>query len=115
LLRFQAHRGTRQNPGGDGAPPFGLLIEHLLDERAAGRDKTVRELVAFYQTARARFETDPAFAERARQRVVLLQGSDPETLALWRRLIDVSVEHFSALYAQLGVTLRPEDIAGESR
>jgi arginyl-tRNA synthetase len=115
LLEFQGHRVIRQNHVGDWGTPFGLLIEHLLDERAAGRDKTVRELVAFYQTARARFETDPAFAERARQRVVLLQGSDPETLALWRRLIDVSVEHFSALYAQLGVTLRPEDIAGESR
>src|SRR5262249_39926320 len=45
----------------------------------------------------------------------LLQGGDAETLALWHRLIDVSVAHFSALYEQLGVTLRPEDVAGESR
>ena len=37
------------------------------------------ELVAFYQAARARFDGDPAFADRARRRVVLLQASDPET------------------------------------
>ena len=32
----------------------------------------------------------PGFAERARRRVVLLQGGDAETLALWRRLVDES-------------------------
>jgi arginyl-tRNA synthetase len=115
LLEFQGHRVIRQNHVGDWGTPFGMLIEHLLDERAAGRDSTVRELVGFYQAARARFEADPAFAERTRRRVVLLQGGDQETLALWRRLIDLSVEHFSTLYEQLGVTLRPEDVAGESR
>ncbi len=114
LLEFQGHRVIRQNHVGDWGTPFGMLIEHLLDERTGGRDSTVRELVAFYQAARARFDGDAAFAERARQRVVLLQGGDPDTLALWRRLIDLSVEHFSALYAQLGVTLRPGDVAGES-
>jgi len=115
LLEFQGHRVVRQNHVGDWGTPFGMLIEHLLDERSAGRDSTVRELVSFYQAARARFDGDPDFAERARRRVVLLQGGDADTLALWRRLIDVSVEHFSELYAQLGVTLRPDDIAGESR
>src|SRR5262249_3507260 len=115
LLDFQGHHVIRQNHVGDWGTPFGMLIEHLLDERAAGRDSTVRELVGFYQTARARFETDPAFAARARPRVVVLQSGDGETLGLWRRLIDVSVEHFSEIYARLGVTLRPEDVAGESR
>jgi arginyl-tRNA synthetase len=92
-----------------------MLIEHLLDEQAAGRHSTVRELAEFYRAARARFDEDAPFAERARRRVVLLQGGDPATLALWRRLVDASMDHFSALYDQLGVTLRPEDIAGESR
>ena len=43
-----------------------------------------------------KFDADPAFAERSRKRVVLLQAGDEATLALWRRLIDVSVEHFTA-------------------
>src|SRR5262245_13406634 len=115
VLEFQGHHVIRQNHVGDWGTPFGMLIEHLLDERATGREATVRELVAFYQAARRKFDGDPAFAERARRRVVLLQGGDAETLALWRRLIEVSVEHFSALYEQLGVTLQPGDVAGESR
>jgi len=115
LLDFAGDRVIRQNHVGDWGTPFGMLIEHLLDEQAAGRDSTVRELAEFYRAARARFDGDATFAERARHRVVLLQGGDATTLALWRRLVDASIEHFSALYDQLGVTLRPEDVAGESR
>jgi arginyl-tRNA synthetase len=115
LLEFEGHRVIRQNHVGDWGTPFGMLIEHLLDERATGHEAGVRELVAFYQAARAKFDADPAFAERARRRVVLLQSGDAETLALWHRLIDVSVVHFSEVYERLGVTLRPEDVAGESR
>ena len=115
LLDFAGDRVIRQNHVGDWGTPFGMLIEHLLDEQAAGRDSTVRELTEFYRAARARFDGDATFAERARHRVVLLQGGDATTLAHWRRLVDASIEHFSALYDQLAVTLRPEDVAGESR
>src|SRR4029077_3552288 len=44
LLDFAAARVIRQNHVGDWGTPFGMLIEHLLDEQAAGRDSTVREL-----------------------------------------------------------------------
>jgi arginyl-tRNA synthetase len=115
LLEFQGHRVIRVNHIGDWGTPFGMLIEHLLDAQAAGGTADMGELVAFYKAARAKFDADPAFAERARRRVVLLQGGDAETLALWRRLIDQSVAHFTALYERLGVTLRPEHVAGESR
>jgi arginyl-tRNA synthetase len=113
LLEWQGHVVVRRNHVGDWGTPFGMLIEHLLDESAGG-GAGVRELGAFYRAARAKFEGDPAFADRARGRVVLLQSGDAETLAHWRRLIDISVEHFSALYAALGVTLRPADVVGES-
>ena len=115
LLAFQGDHVIRQNHVGDWGTPFGMLIEHLRDEHAEGRSASVAELVAFYQAARVRFDGDPGFADRARHRVVLLQADDPETLALWRRLVDVSVAHFTALYETLGVTLGPDDVAGESR
>jgi arginyl-tRNA synthetase len=115
VLEFQGHEVIRQNHIGDWGTPFGMLIEHLLDRQASSEDANISELVSFYREARAKFDADPAFAERARRRVVSLQQGDPETLALWRRLIDVSVEHFTALYQRLGVLLRPEDVAGESR
>jgi arginyl-tRNA synthetase len=115
LLEFQGHRVLRQNHVGDWGTPFGMLLEELIDARAEGREASVRELVGFYKAARAKFDSDPAFAERARRRVVLLQGGDAETLALWRRLIDISVDYFTALYERLGVGLRPEHVAGESQ
>jgi arginyl-tRNA synthetase len=115
LLEFQGQTVVRRNHVGDWGTPFGMLIEHLLDERAAGAEAGVRELGAFYRAARAKFDADPAFADRARGRVVLLQSGDAETLAHWQRLIDVSVEHFTALYAALGVTLKTTDVFGESR
>jgi arginyl-tRNA synthetase len=114
LLERQGHKVVRQNHIGDWGTPFGMLIEHLLDQRASGGEAGVRELVVFYREARAKFDADSTFAERARRRVVLLQSGDAETLALWERLIDVSVEHFSAIYHRLGVTLKPDDVAGES-
>ena len=114
LLEWQGHRVIRRNHVGDWGTPFGMLIEQLLDERAAGDEAGVRELGAFYRAARVKFDGDPVFADRARRRVVLLQSGDPETMAHWRRLIEISVEHFSKLYAALGVTLSPADVAGES-
>ncbi|HEY0710006.1 MAG TPA: arginine--tRNA ligase [Polyangia bacterium] len=117
LLEFQGHKVVRQNHVGDWGTPFGMLLEHLLDLGASGetKDAKIAELVVFYKQARAKFDSDPAFAERARARVVLLQGGDEATLALWRRLIDLSVAHFSELYARMGVTLKPSDVAGESQ
>src|SRR5258708_7312899 len=111
LLSFQGHHVVRQNHIGDWGTPFGMLIEHLLDQKAeqANVDVDLDQLVAYYKAARARFDQDPAFAERARRRVVLLQAGDADTLALWRRLIDQSVHHFTVLYRRLHVTLRPED------
>jgi len=114
VLELLGHRVIRQNHIGDWGTPFGMLIEQLLDEQASGAEAGVRELAAFYQAARAKFDRDPAFAERARKRVVMLQSGDAETLALWHRLVDISMEHFSGHYRRLDITLRPEHVVGES-
>ena len=114
VLEFQGHTVLRQNHIGDWGTPFGMLIEHLLEARAAGAEASAQELTGFYRTARAKFDSDPDFAERARRRVVLLQSGDEETLGLWRTLVDASVAYFTALYQRLGVSLLPEHVAGES-
>lgn len=115
LLAFRGHTVIRQNHLGDWGTPFGMLLEHLVDVSGNGGDEaSVGELDAFYKKARAKFDADPAFAERARQRVVQLQGGDEGTLALWRRLVAISRRYFEEVYAKLDVTLRAEDICGES-
>jgi arginyl-tRNA synthetase len=116
VMEFVGHRVLRQNHIGDWGTPFGMLIEHLIDVGGAENavELSVGELDAFYRAARKKFDTDDAFAARARTRVVNLQGGDPTTLAFWRILVDASTEHFEKVFQRLGVTLTPSDTRGES-
>lgn len=108
------HFVIRQNHIGDWGTPFGMLIEHLLDDGTDNAEHSVSDLSAFYQAARKKFDADPEFAERARKRVVRLQAGDAETLELWKQLVSASKRYFAAIYQLLGVTLTDNDIAGES-
>jgi len=116
VLGWLGHTVIRQNHIGDWGTPFGMLIEHLVDIGVDGAapELSVADLNAFYQDARAKFDRDPDFAERARRRVVLLQAGDAETLALWRALVEESKRHFNAVYRRLGVLLTDADLAPES-
>ena len=44
-----------------------------------------------------------------------LQGGDETVLALWKQFVDISLSHAQAVYDTLGLKLRPEDVAGESK
>lgn len=116
ILEWFGHSVIRQNHVGDWGTPFGMLIEHLLDvgEEAAVQSLSVGDLNLFYQAARAKFDADPDFAERARKRVVVLQGGEQESLRLWRVLVAESAAYFDSIYRRLGVLLEPDDIVGES-
>ena len=124
-LEHLGHNVLRQNHIGDWGTPFGMLIEHLLE---VGKDSAEAELLvtdpnAFYQAARVKFDlaekAEPAgsagdFNTRARTRVVSLQAGDPDTLALWQELVDLSKAYFNKVYSTLGITLTDLDLAGES-
>ncbi len=114
VLEFLGHEVIRQNHIGDWGTPFGMLIEHLLDVGGGGTQVDMGELSEFYRAARAKFDGDPKFADRARQRVVRLQAGDKPTLDLWRQLVELSNRYFSQLYERLGVGLRAEHVRGES-
>lgn len=135
LARVLAHLGAdviRQNHLGDWGTQFGMLIQYLdehPDEPWHARDLTpaaadslggggpggsVSALDRLYRAARALFEADPAFADRARARVVALQAGDPATVQSWRDVVAESAQAFQAMYDRLGVLLTPSDNAGES-
>ena len=116
VLEFVGHEVIRQNHLGDWGTPFGMLIEHLLSvgEAEAANELSVGDLGRFYQEARAEFDANPEFADRARRRVVALQAGDPQTLRLWKLLVDESSRYFTAVYGRLAVLLGPDDQAGES-
>ncbi len=117
IMDFLGHDVIRENHIGDWGRPFGMLIEHLLDlgEDVAADGLSQGDLDGFYKQANAKFNDDEPFADRSRERVVLLQSGDEETLVLWRRLVDMSAAYFNRVYTKLGVLLTDDDLAGESR
>ena len=116
VLGFAGHGVIRDNHVGDWGTQFGMLIEYLLDVGQDSPDAAVlrTDPNAFYQAARRKFDSDPGFADRARKRVVDLQGGDPDTLRLWQDIVDLSMDYLHRIYARLGVTLTDADIRGES-
>ena len=117
LHEFLGHTVIRENHIGDWGRPFGMLIEHLLDlgEDVASDGLSQGDLDGFYKQANAKFKDSKEFQDRARDRVVLLQGGDEATLALWRRLVEMSNAYFNRVYTKLDVLLTDDDLAGESR
>jgi arginyl-tRNA synthetase len=116
VLERLGHHVIRANHVGDWGTNFGMLLEHLVDigEDAAYAQLAAGDINAFYQAAKVKFDADPEFADRARRRVVALQAGDPETLRLWRMLVDDSKQYYNAIYRRLGVTLTDADLAPES-
>src|SRR6266516_4497841 len=76
VLERLGHHVIRANHVGDWGTNFGMLLEHLIDigEEAAYAQLAGGEISAFYQAAKVKFDADPAFADRSRQRVVALQA-----------------------------------------
>jgi arginyl-tRNA synthetase len=116
MLEFVGHSVVRENHIGDWGTPFGMLIEHLIDlgETEAANELSVGDLDSFYRQARTKFDSNDEFKERARARVVLLQGGDDETLRMWKLLVGESTQYFDKVYRTLGVLLTADDLMGES-
>jgi arginyl-tRNA synthetase len=102
----------RQNHVGDWGTQFGMLLAYL-EETGAGSEQ-LADLERFYQAAKQRFDADPAFAERARLRVVALQSGEPHANELWRQFVEISLGHCEAVYRRLGVLLTRADVRAES-
>ncbi|MGF7131143.1 arginyl-tRNA synthetase [Paraburkholderia sp. EB58] len=115
VLRFVGHKVVAQNHVGDWGTQFGMLTA-CMDE--AGPDDAsnlaLADLEVFYRNAKKRFDEDAAFANRARDYVVKLQGGDARVLELWKRFLDVSMSHCEEIYRKLSVGLTPADVHGES-
>ncbi|HBX80637.1 MAG TPA: arginine--tRNA ligase [Propionibacteriaceae bacterium] len=114
VLTAQGHHVIPQNHVGDWGRQFGMLVEQVLDENLDLGTLDLAGAEELYLRANARLKADEAFADRARDRVVLLQSGDAQTLAIWRRLIELSMQGFNATYGRLGVLLTDADVAGES-
>lgn len=114
VLRALGHTVIAQNHIGDWGRQFGMLVEQILFEDLDPSTLDLESAEALYQRANAHLKADEEFATRSRDRVVMLQAGDEQTLRIWKQLIDVSLAGFNATYARMNVLLTDDDIAGES-
>ena len=115
VLEFIGNTVIRQNHVGDWGTQFGMLVAYLVEQQKDNAAFELADLEQFYRAAKVRFDEDAAFADTAREYVVKLQGGDETVLALWKQFVDISLSHAQAVYDTLGLKLRPEDVAGESK
>ncbi|HDS84419.1 MAG TPA: arginine--tRNA ligase [Phycisphaerales bacterium] len=118
LYDFAGHTVIRQNHIGDWGTQFGMLIAymkaqypHLLDHPASAQ---IADLEAFYQNAKQLSDDNESFAKQARQEVVQLHNHYPETMAIWKQIVDQSRQHYQPIYESLNITLTADDERGES-
>ncbi|MEW2219803.1 arginine--tRNA ligase [Streptomyces sp. NPDC006990] len=126
LLEHRGEQVIRRHHIGDWGTNFGMLIQYLIehpheldhasdtaDAKDAGEAAMAR-LNRLYKSSRALFDSDEEFKARARDRVPALQSGDPDTLALWHKIVDESKTYFQGVYDELDVEIRDADIVGES-
>lgn len=114
-LEFVGHRVIRQNHVGDWGTQFGMLLAEMESQtQATDAAIALRDLEAFYQQAKQHFDSDPEFADTARDYVVKLQSGDAKILDLWQQFREISLSHGDEIYQKLNVTLQRQDVMGES-
>ncbi|MEV6672791.1 arginine--tRNA ligase [Streptomyces sp. NPDC051162] len=121
ILEFSGEKVVRRHHIGDWGTQFGMLIQYLIEhpheldhKDAASGEEAMSNLNRLYKASRALFDSDEAFKERARRRVVDLQAGDAETLALWQRFVDESKIYFYSVFGKLDMEIQDADVVGES-
>lgn len=114
-MAFLGHKVVRANHIGDWGTQFGMLIAYLekvQNEQAS--EMELADLEAFYREAKKCYDSDAAFAERARNYVVKLQGGDEYCQRMWKKLVAITMEQNQRNYDRLNISLTDKDVMGES-
>ncbi|HCL5277532.1 TPA: arginine--tRNA ligase [Salmonella enterica] len=114
-LEFLGHHVIRANHVGDWGTQFGMLIAWLEKQQQENAgEMALADLEGFYRDAKKHYDEDEAFAERARNYVVKLQSGDAYFREMWRKLVDITMTQNQITYDRLNVTLKRDDVMGES-
>ena len=115
LLEFAGADVIRDNHIGDWGTQFGMIIYGI---KAAGYDldadheDPIADLEQFYKDGYAAYKSSEELAQTVRDELVKLQTGDPENVALWKKITEVSWTVFQRIYNQLGVQF--DIVHGES-
>lgn len=105
LLEFCGAEVVRDNHLGDWGTPYGKLFyayKRHLDAEALARDP-LEELERLYKLGSKLAAESPEVLDECRQELVALQNGDPESIALWERVNELSIQGLETIYQQLDV------------
>ncbi len=116
INEYLGHKVIKQNHVGDWGTQFGMILAYIQHENIKLEElsSNINELEQIYLKAKILFDKSPEFANTARGNVVKLQNQDSESIKMWQKFRDISLQHCHALYQQLGLLLSPSDVVGES-
>jgi arginyl-tRNA synthetase len=106
LLEYCGAEVTRDNHIGDWGTPYGKLFYAYkvhLDPEALKNDP-LGELERLYKLGSNLANEDEAVLEECRQELVQLQAGETESIALWKRVNELSIQGLTEVYDQLDVT-----------
>ncbi|KAL0821951.1 hypothetical protein ABMA28_005341 [Loxostege sticticalis] len=107
VLEFLNHDVLRINHLGDWGTQFGMLIAHLQDKYPDFKTHSppISDLQAFYKESKKRFDEDEVFKKRAYACVVELQSGQPDYIAAWKLICEVSRREFQKIYDRLDIKI----------
>jgi len=111
LYESAGYRVVKLNYPGDWGTQFGLMLTawRRWGEEEKLASEGVEYLVSLYTRANAEAKTNEAFAEEARAAFKRLEDGDEDSLALWRRFRETSLDEFSRVFDLLGVEFDSHD------
>lgn len=107
VLEFINNDVLRINHLGDWGTQFGMLIAHLQDKFPDYKTHSppISDLQAFYKESKMRFDSDEEFKKRAYACVVKLQSHEPDYIAAWKLICEVSRQEFQKIYKRLEIKI----------
>lgn len=112
INQFVGHNVNRINFLGDWGTQFGFLAAGLEDSGSSSDkvlnpengEESIRNLYHIYVEANKKSESDPSFADRAKACFSRLENGNPQLLADWKAIRDLTVSELEKVYKRLGVT-----------
>ena len=108
LLKFCGADIKTDNHIGDWGTNFGILIHGIKTENYRpdpSDENALEKLEQMYKRGSALAKESPADADAARAELVKLQNGDPENVALWNAINEVSSAAFERMYRRMNITI----------
>ena len=105
ILEFLDYDVLRINHVGDWGTQFGMLIAYLKMHNKLDDNLTPTDLVDYYRQSKCLFDSDAGFKKTAQQSVVALQQGEQESLLIWKKICDISVQAYQEIYKLLDIKI----------